>query len=258
MLGVNPHDPTKGIILIKDENPRSVGSLHNDFKYTLEELSVIYDGLMKIYDAQPYPVLACLMLMATGMRKATVCKLTYDMITEDENQNPILKIPRSILKGRSRDGQKDEIHDITDSVRDVLNMCIAERTKKNNYKYLHTNFIFPSKLIDPKKIMDRIRYPDYASSHTARLSERTLDDTWKRMKKVTGIKQGAVKSLRKTFSSYAVEIGEGAHKGKLLTRHKSQQILEINYDKSRRAEVTELAQKLDHKYTNIIKFRKSR
>ena len=250
MLGKNPTDPTKGIILTQDEEPNSAGSIYNHFKFTLDQLQVLYNGLLDQIKTTPFPALAILMLMVTGMRKSTVCKLTYDMITEDENGSPIFKIPRRILKGRSKAGQEDEVHDITASVREVINLCIKER--KKNYKYMHTKYLFPSKLINKDKLMNPGEYPEYADSYLCRLSERTLIDCWNILKENTGIKEGAIKSLRKTYSSLAVEISGGAHRGILLTRHKTQGVLEKHYNKFKRKEVSDLAKKLD----NVIRFKK--
>lgn len=255
MLGKNPTDPTKGIILTQDEEPRSTSSIWNEFKYKMGQLQKLYQALLELIKKIPFPALACLMCMVTGLRKATVCKLTYDMITEDDNGQPILKIPRSILKGRSKAGQKEEIHDITPSIREVINLCIKERQK--NYKYMHTKYLFPSKLINKDKLMNPGKYPGYAESYHCRVSERTLVDCWNECKRITGIKEGSIKSLRKTYSSLAVEISGGAHRGILLTKHKTQGVLEKHYNKSERAEVTELAHKLDSKLSNIINFKKT-
>ena len=83
--------------------------------------------------------------------------------------------------------------------------------------------------ISTKKLADEINYPDYINSHYTR--QKTVRDVWALALKEVGL-EGAVKSLRKSFSTKAVAVLGTASKGKALTHHLTEEMLSGKYDKT--------------------------
>lgn len=249
-LGVKPGvDPTRGIQMKRDENTKkSKGSIHNHFVFDIEELQLLDKAFVKIARKRPFQSEALMMCTATGMRHQTVCKLQWSHITKDEKGNPIILAPRSILKGRAKVGQEDEIFDISEPVRRVLDRVKRQLKRKGFYKYSYVPFVFPSSRINKEKIMDKVNYPDYATTQEVWLSPRTLDDAMKEAKKLVGLTQGAVKSLRKSYISNATKILGGEHMAKFVTHHKTEQVLGRHYNKANRSNVKHMTNQVAEVY----------
>jgi integrase len=235
-LGKNPVNPTKGIILKREEFSTSPISQYNDHYYDETELPLLDKALLKLSKSKPFQAEALMMIMCTGMRKETVCKLRWDMITKDENGNPVIKVSRTVLKGRAKIGQEDEFHDITPPVQRVLNRIKRQLIRKDHFKYSAVPHMFPSTRINKDKLLNLQKYPGYAEGHYTRLKPRTLDDTWRLVKKISGIKEGAVKSLKKSWGTFCdLKLGNRAQR---VTKHKTRAVLDRNYVKGKRAEDT--------------------
>lgn len=249
-LGVKPGvNPTKAIVIKKDENTKkSKGSMYNDFVYDLGELQLLDKGFVKIARKRPFQSEALMLSACTGIRAETICKLQWSHITKDDEGNPIILAPRSILKGRAKVGQEDEIFDISQPVRRVLNRVKRQLRRKGFYKYTYVPYIFPSSRINKEKIMDKVNYPDYAISQDVRLSPRTLDDAMREVKKIVGLTKGAVKSLRKSYASNATKILGGEHLAKFVTHHKTEQVLGRHYNKANRANVKHMTNQVAEVY----------
>jgi len=249
-LGVKPGvDPTEKIQIKRDENTKkSNASIHNDFVYDIEELQLLDKAFVQIARKRPFQSEALMLCTATGMRHETVCKLQWSHITKDEKGNPIILAPRSILKGRAKVGQEDEIFDISEPVRRVLDRVKRQLKRKGFYKYSYVPFIFPSSRINKNKIMDKVNFPDYADTQEVRLSPRTLDDAMKEAKKLVGLTQGAVKSLRKSYISNATKILGGEHMAKFVTHHKTEQVLGRHYNKANRSNVKHMTNQVAEVY----------
>ena len=247
LLGKKPYDPTKGIILKRDEVSTSPATQYNEHYYDETELPLLDKALIKLGKSRPFQSEALMMIMCTGMRMETVCKLRWDMITEDENGNSVIKVSRTVLKGRAKIGQEDELHDITPPVQRVLNKLKRQLKRKNHFKYSAVPYLFPSTRINKDKLLNTVKYPGYAEGHYTRLKPRTLDDTWRLVKKLSGIKEGAVKSLKKSWGTFCdLKLGNRAQR---VTKHKTRSVLDRNYVKGKRLEDTALTHKVAKVYS---------
>ena len=253
-----PKDPTKDIELVLNEEPTSKATQYNDDVFDLSELRIIDQGLIKLGRKRPMQVEAIMFLLVTGIRIEECCKLKWTNITKDENGKAVIKVPKYIIKGRSRQGQRDENiyiepnDDGYNPIARVLDRVNRHRKRKGFHKFKHIPYIFGSPRADPIKLLNTIEYPDYAHSKHCRISARTLNDTWRDLKKITGINHGSIKTLRKTFISNANEILGGEHESRHLTRHKTPWINVKNYDKRKSHQVREMTRKVN----NVFSFKR--
>lgn len=237
-----PRDPAKDVEIKRPQDNNSVASLYNELSYNAEDIPKIINALIKLTRKEPFRAECLMLLISCPIRISEACKLKWSDITKDENGNDIIKLSRYVAKGRSRAGQKDEIIDITWPVQRVLDRVKRHHKRKGFLKYKYIPYIFASTRADLYKLLDTDRYPGYAESKTCRVSPRTLDDTYRKVKKITGL-EGGVKTLRKTFITYADEILEGIDTH-LVTRHKTKTIPYKHYIKKRREKVRTLNEKV--------------
>ena len=224
LMGDNPPlDPTRrqygGVTIVKDEVSNFAGSKYNETTFTIEELNQIHFALYSLRRKYPFQVEILLFLLCTGKRLLETLKITWAMITEDE-----IILDRTITKGR-----KKEVVDITPPVRKVLNSLKRQLQRRGMGLQNKTNSLFPYMRISTKKLADEINYPDYINSHYTR--QKTVRDVWALALKEVGL-EGAVKSLRKSFSTKAVAVLGTASKGKALTHHLTEEMLSGKYDKT--------------------------
>ena len=224
IMGDNPPmDPTRrrygGVSIVKDEVSNFIGSKYNESSFTIDELSQIHFALYGLRRKYPFQTEALLFMLVTGKRQIETLKITKAMVKDDE-----IILDRTITKGR-----KKEIIDITAPVRKVLNSLERQLKRKNTKLQSKTQWLFPTMRINNKKLIDPIKYPGYLNSHNTR--SKTVRDVWAMALKQVGI-EGAIKSLRKSFSTKAVEVLGTASKGKALTHHLSEEMLSGKYDKT--------------------------
>jgi len=252
-LGVKPGpDPTKGIILTMDEEVKSKASPFNSIVYDLDELAKLDKALHSLRDKRPFQAEGVMMIMCTGLREATVSKLTYDMKTTDEVGDPIIKISRTALKGRSRVGQTDETIDITEAVEPIFGYLQEQLNKPQFKAYRYTPYLFPSTRINKGKLLDSTS--DYKISHHCRLSERALLDCFKEAKKIAGISRGSLKTLRKTYDGLANDIAKGNWRIiKGVTNRKTREVHDRNYLFAKPEEVKKVSRQIG----KVIRFKKN-
>ena len=254
-----PSNPTKDITLILNEDPSSPASEWNDDLFDLHELRLIDEGLIKLGRKRPMQVEAIMFLACTGIRIAECCKLQWSHIIKDDEGKQLIKVPRYIIKGRSRAGQKDEniyIEPGDDGFNPILRVfdrVNRNRRRKGFHKHKHIPYIFSSPRADTMKLMNTTEYPGYAYSENCRISPRTLNDTWRDLKNITGLTHGSIKTLRKTYITHANEILGGEHQARHLTRHKTAWINAKHYDKRKSVQVRAMARKVG----NVLNFKKS-
>ena len=245
-MGPNPPlNPTRkeegGITIEKEEESQWIGSKYNDMSFDTEQLEEIDKALISLKDKYPFQSECLRLMLHTGMRAEECKKLTRDMITVDEEGDPIILMKRYIAKGRTHQKQKDIIYDITDPVTSVL-QSLKDQLNKPEYKpYQFVPWLFPTTRISLEKLSNPDQYPGYAKSHHCRT--KTLDDTWSAVKKITHI-EGSIKTLRKAFVNLTNETLGGAHKGKQVSKHKTEQVNSGTYDKASRRKVKQMAQKV--------------
>ena len=224
LMGDNPPlDPTRrkygGVVIVKDEVSNFVGSKYNDSSFTIDELGQIHFALYSLRRKYPFQAEALLFMLCTGKRLIETLKITKSMV-EDE----LIALDRTITKGRKR-----EVIDITPPVRKVLNSIERQLKRRTTKLQNKTKWLFPYMRISKKKLIDEVNYPDYINSPKTRT--KTVRDVWALALKQVGL-EGAVKSLRKSFSTKAVEVLGTASKGKALTHHLTEEMLSGKYDKT--------------------------
>ena len=245
-MGPNPpRNPCEkedgGITIQREEESQWVGSKYNELSFDLAQLDQIDEALISLRDKFPFQSECLRMMLHTGMRAQECMKLRRDMITTDDDGDPIILMKRYITKGRTHQKQKDIIYDITPKMSEVL-QSLKDQLKKDKYKaYQFVPHLFPTTRISIEKLSNPKKYPDYANSKECRT--KTLDDTWNAVKEITHL-EGAIKTLRKSFVSLANKTLGGAHKGKEVSKHKTEFTNSNNYDKSSRREIKQMAQKV--------------
>ena len=245
-MGPNPPvNPTLkergGITIKKQEESLWVGSKYNEMSFDVEQLEAIENALISLRDKHPFQSECLRMLLHTGMRIEECKKITRDMITKDDDGFPIILLKRYIAKGRTNQSQKDVFYDITPPVNEIL-ISLKEQLNKPEYKpYQFVPWLFPTTRISIEKLSDPDKYPGYAVSHNCRI--KSLDDCWEAVREITKL-EGSIKTLRKAFVNLANETLGGAHKGKSVSKHKTEFTNSSAYDKSSRKNTKKMAQKV--------------
>ena len=189
------------------------------------------------------------LMLHTGMRGEECKKITRSMITEDKLGNPVIELKRYIAKGRTHQQQKDIIYDITPPIRAVLDSLKAQLDKPEFKPYQFVPWLFPTTRISLEKLSNPDKYPNYAKSHNCRT--KALDDTFNAVRKITHF-EGSIKTLRKAFVGIANDTLGGAHKGKKISKHKTEQINSGVYDKASRTDTKNMANKVGE----VLSFKK--
>ena len=246
-MGPNPpiNNPARkedgGITIEKEEESQFIGSKYNELSFDKEQLNEIDKALISLRDRYPFQSECLRMMLHTGMRAQECMKLKRDMITTDEEGDPIILMKRYITKGRTNQQQRDIIYDITDNIKEIL-QSLKDHLNNDKYKaYQFVPWLFPTTRISLEKLSNPDDYPGYAKSHHCRT--KTLDDTWSAVKKITHL-EGSIKTLRKAFVNLTNKTLGGAHKGKQVSKHKTEFTNSSNYDKSSRREVKKMARKV--------------
>ena len=171
------------------------------------------------------------------------------MITVDKDGDPIIHMTRVIMKGRANQKQEDEIYDITPPVQKVLNSLKRQLKRRSLRRYRMVPWLFKSTRISLEKLGSPKEFPGYAHKKACRV--KTLVSCFRAVRKITGI-ECATKTLKKANIHYTNETLGGAHKGKLVSKHKTEHTPSRNYDKASRREVKKLARRV----AQVFEFKK--
>ena len=244
-MGPNPPlNPTRkekgGITIKKSEKSKFIGSKYNNLAFDVGQLDEIDEALFSLRDKYPFQSECLRMILFTGMRAEECKKLQKDMITKDDEGYPVIKMERYITKGRTHQQQDDIYYDITDPVNQVLDSLKYQLNKPEFKVFRFIPWLFPTTRISIEKLSDIDRYPNYARSNNCRT--KTLDDCWNEVRAITKL-EGSIKTLRKSLVSVSNKTLGGAHKGKRVSKHKTEHTNSSNYDKSSRREEREYARK---------------
>ena len=245
-MGPNPPlNPTRkekgGITIKKSEKSKFIGSKYNNLAFDVGQLDEIDEALFSLRDKYPFQSECLRMILFTGMRAEECKKLQKDMITKDDEGYPVIKMERYITKGRTHQQQDDIYYDITDPVNQVLDSLKYQLNKPEFKVFRFIPWLFPTTRISIEKLSDIDRYPNYARSNNCRT--KTLDDCWNEVRAITKL-EGSIKTLRKSLVSVSNKTLGGAHKGKRVSKHKTEHTNSSNYDKSSRREEREYARKV--------------
>ena len=157
------------------------------------------------------------------------------MITEDEDGNPIIRMPGSITKAR-----REAVVDITDTVKKVLDRLKVLR--EGEYKrFFAVPWLFPTLRTNRVKLSEA----EYLHSNHTRI--KNLQGCWWAIEKETGIK-GSPKLFRKTFYTYGGD-QVGDDDMIILSDHKDKQIALEHYKKFTNAKRKRLADKVAKIFT---------
>ena len=157
------------------------------------------------------------------------------MITEDEDGNPIIRMPGSITKAR-----REAIVDITDPVKKVLDRLKVLR--EGEYKrFFAVPWLFPTLRTNRVKLSEA----EYLHSNHTRI--KNLQGCWWAIEKETGIK-GSPKMFKKTFGTYG-EDEVGSDDILLFTDHKNKSTFEKHYKKPSNEKRRRCALKIAKLYT---------
>ena len=253
-MGPNPPlNPTRledgGITIEKEEESQWLGSKYNEMTFDLAQLEEIDNALISLKDKFPFQSECLRLMLHTGMRGEECKKITRSMITTDKLGNPVIELKRYIAKGRTHQQQKDIIYDITPQIRAILDSLKTQLDKPEFKPYQFVPWLFPTTRISLEKLSNPDKYPNYAKSHNCRT--KTLDDTWNAVRKITHF-EGSIKTLRKAFVGIANDTLGGAHKGKKISKHKTEQINSGVYDKASRTDTKNMANKVGE----VLSFKK--
>lgn len=232
MGDTSPLDPTRrkygGVSLLQDEESNTKNSQYNDESFSLDQLNRIEKEIRLYGKKKPFVAEALLWILYSGHRKSSTCKLKWEDIENfDDRENATITLRKEDNKNRASKKTIDEVIPITFLLRRVIRRLKVQL--KRNPKYRWLPFLFPSGQVNWDKVNDPINYPGHKYSDECRLSERTLNDHWNKMRAITGI-QGAIRTLRKSKDTHGIDkLGEV--KMMFVMDRKSIEVQRRNYNK---------------------------
>ena len=238
-----PPNPTTGVQLEMKEDSQSIASIHNETIYTLDELRLMDRELIKMAKSRPYQTEAIMMCIACRLRIEEIRKLQWSQIKKGE-EGYYFEVPRYQTKGRSRANQKNEIIHITDALQRVLDRVQRQNKRKGHAKYRLIPYIFPSTRSSYEKLRSPGEHPGYHLSDDCRISNVSIRNAFRDLRKTLGIKHGSVKSLRKTHITHSNRILGGEHIARHYTGHKTPWVIVRNYDKAKQVEIRKMSDKV--------------
>jgi integrase len=248
MGDTSPLDPTRrkygGVTIVQDETTNTKNTQYNDLAFTLDQVRRIEKELVSYGKKKPFIAEVLQWILYTGMRKSDACKLKWENIHNfNDRKKAYIIHKREDQKGRASKKTKDEKFPITFLMRRV----IVQRKKYPKYQWIP--FLFPSGQINWDKVNDPINYPDHKYSDECRVSERTLNDHFNKVRDKLGI-QGSIRTLRKTKDTWGIDkIGE--QKMMTVMARKSIEVQRRNYNKP----VDERKQKWANEGAQIYQFK---
>lgn len=261
-LGFNPPlDPTRreygGIKLVRTAQSKSKTSLYNDKTFSDAELKAIKSAYIKLARRFPFQSECIMMMMFTGWRKPEVQKLTWSMITE-EDQERIIRLPKEILKGRNNYRQQDIIKTLDSNIEWVLNR-VKRQLKRKKFQRLYFQiqrgtipYIFPSTRISFDRLANPEVDPGYGGTSYARVKD--LVNCWNEFQKVSGVR-GALKTFRKTNDDIKVDVAGSVDKAQPVLNRLSKDVTRRFYLKATKEKRRSLDKKVAEAYkikTNLL------
>jgi len=198
-----------------------------------------------------------MMMMFTGWRKPEVQKLTWSMITE-EDQERIIRLPKEILKGRNNYRQQDIIKTLDSNIEWVLNR-VKRQLKRKKFQRLYFQiqrgtipYIFPSTRISFDRLANPEVDPGYGGTSYARVKD--LVNCWNEFQKVSGVR-GALKTFRKTNDDIKVDVAGSVDKAQPVLNRLSKDVTRRFYLKATKEKRRSLDKKVAEAYkikTNLL------
>ena len=231
-------DPTNDIDIPLPDKVEFSGARFNHQRFTPEQLTAIWNALVKNEAKHPFSTEALMFMLVTGKRKPETLKIKKSYIDYTKG---IILMPHHIMKTKV-----DHEIAITEPVKWVLDK-IAERLKEPKYqKYNFIPHLFPSTKTKSTKLYDQ----EYVNGEGTRLKD--VRDCWLDVTKETGI-DGAIKMLRKTFISLGMIHLKEHWKVQMLSGHTKAATIDTSYNKSTREQQKEYAEEVADKIFNFVK-----
>ena len=234
-----PDNPTSRrdnrIIIMKSRDSKYPGRAYNDKIFKKDDLPKLDRAFVNQSPKFPFQAEALNFMAVTGRRQEETTKIRYEMITKDEDGNPIILMPGAITKAR-----RPVKVDITGPVQKILDQL--DYLLKGPYKgYRMVPYLFPTLRINKVRLSEHT----YLNSDHTRV--KNLEGCWKAIEKETGI-TGSPKMFRKTFYTYGGdEVGDDDMI--ILSDHKDKKTALDSYKKFTNAKRKKLADKVAKIFT---------
>ncbi len=203
---------------MKSRESKAPGKKWNDKIFKEKEIPILLRALTKLSDSFPFQAEALRMMMCTGRRMEETLKIRWNMITEDEEGNPIILMPGSITKAR-----RPAIIDIENPVQEILDQLKKHLSDK--YKsYKMVPYLFPTLRIN------KVKLAEHTYLHSDHTRIKNLQGCWRAVEELTGI-EGSPKMMRKTYSTYAKEL-VGEDDAMVVQDHLSKEVARKSYWKT--------------------------
>ena len=240
-----PNNPTSRrdgrIIILKNRKSKAPGRSYNEKIFKRKQIPILIKGFETLSPKFPFQAEALNMSLVSGRRRPEVCKLRWEMLTEDSEGNPIILMPGGITKMRT-----PAIINITPSVQLILDR-LREMLEGPYKAYRFVPYLFPTTRINKYLLSEQT----YLHSDHTRI--KNWDGCWRAVEELTGIK-GSPKMFRKTKATYdEIEMRKryGKDKGQqyaiALSDHDDTATAEKHYWKvsdERRKELADISDKI--------------
>ena len=242
-LGDSPgSNPRKMITLKKPKVSENKFSIYNKRIFNKDAQRLIYRACDKIRFDFPFQTECIMFMQITSARRTEALKIQKKYIKWDEG---IIELPGSITKSG-----KDRFIAITSKLKVVLDK-IMEIKKRPGYEWVNfVPWLFPTPRFRTEDFYDNRLGQEYIQSDLTRL--KNIRCAWIKIMKVTGIKIGAPKMLRKAYSTTAKDILGATGPATQLTGHEEDSTLDRFYYGADRQTVKNNAEKVAE-YFDFIK-----
>ena len=191
---------------------------YNDVIFTLDDLNLIYKACLEVADQFPFQAAIIMLMMFTGRRFQELSKLRWSNVKTDER---IIEIPKEINKIK-----KDQFVTITEPVQLVLDYLRTVPTRPGLEEFEDffnkKSWLFPSVRYKTTKGLS-------VEDDKARL--KVAHNAWVLIREKTGV-NGALKTLRKSFSTLAKDTLGSTGPATKLTGHLKDETLDRFYYKT--------------------------
>ena len=241
-LGDNPGaNPGQYVTIKRPLNLVANSVQYNNHIFTIEECERIEQSALKLRkDHYPIQAESILMSMKTGRRFPELCRLQKDFIKWNEKK---IIVPKTISKIR-----EDQFITITDEVKEILELVEEQKNRPGFERFNDTPWIFPTIRV----LTSNDHSHNYLNSYHTRL--KTVTNCWNAIKQDAGIAKGAIKTFRKTFSTFAKDQLGDKLMAMGLTGHTSPEVFEENYYKNHETKIKDNA----HIVGSIFNFKAKR
>jgi integrase len=218
-LGENPGvNPGQFVVIKRPLELVCKSVAYNNHIFTLEECRRIEKACLKFREEYPFCCEIILFIMKTGRRFLECCKIEKSFIKHNEGK---IIIPKTISKIRM-----DQFITITPEVNKILDLLKEQLDRPGFERFNDVPWVFPS-----IRVLTSQDYSEnFMNSYDTRI--KVIHNVWLKIKEEANIKKGAIKSFRKTFSTYAKNKLNDQLKAMALTGHLSKEVFEDNYYKN--------------------------